>query len=65
MARKRFALTIDEEVFSKFQDAVVDYGYPKSSVSILVQKFMSDTLNEIDKHGVSSQLELFGMKELD
>ncbi len=61
MSRKRVALTIDEDIFSKFQDEVVAHGYPKSAVSMLVQKFMSDTIKDIEKYGVSPQLELFNL----
>ena len=63
MARKRVALTIDEDIFSKFQETIVDYGYSKATVSLLVQKFMVDTMKDIKKHGISPALELFSYEE--
>ncbi|MFK5925103.1 MAG: hypothetical protein QM483_00605 [Desulfuromusa sp.] len=63
MGRKRVALTIDENIFEKFQETVVDYGYSRATVSLLVQKFMADTLRDIEKHGTSPALELFGYEE--
>ena len=63
MARKRVALTIDEGVFAKFQETIVDYGYSKSTVSLLVQKFMVNTVEDIKKHGISPALELFSYED--
>ena len=63
MGRKRIALTIDEDVFVKFQEKIVDYGYSKATVSLLVQKFMVDTVKHIEKHGISPALELFSYEE--
>ena len=60
MARKRIALTIDEDVFDKFQKVVVDdYGYPRATVSLLVQKFMVDAIKDVEKNGFSASIELF------
>jgi hypothetical protein len=60
MARKRVALTIDEDIFNEFQRVVVDeYGYPRATVSLLVQKFMADAVRSVEKDGFSPAIELF------
>lgn len=62
MGRKRVALTLDENIYAKFQEIVVDYGYPRAAVSMLIQKFMADTIRDVEKTGISIFFEVASLK---
>lgn len=63
MPKKRITITVDESTFCEFRDNVVSYGLPRSAVSALIQQFMRQTNADIDKYGISPQLELFDRKD--
>lgn len=56
MARKRVAMTLDENVYSQFQQTVIDSGFPRAAVAMIVQNFMKKVMTDIKKHGVSADL---------
>jgi hypothetical protein len=59
MARKRVAMTLDEDIYNEFQKEIVDYGYPRAAVAMFVQRYMEKTIKEIKKYGMSPDIEMY------
>lgn len=59
MARKRVAMTLDDKIYSQFQQTVIDYGFPRAAVAMIVQNFMKKVVRDIKENGVSPDLVMF------
>ncbi|MBF0644872.1 hypothetical protein HTZ97_13715 [Desulfuromonas acetoxidans] len=61
MARKRVAMTLDEDIYAQFQSTVIEQGYPRAAVGMIVQNFMKKVIRDIEKNGVSVDLVRFDL----